>query len=328
MTGKRIPAADEVRDYLNERRALGLGGASVRLIASGNHLIYRVDRGGRVCALRMINPTSYRRREWISMADEYAILRAITPTKLGPKAYAYAGSFDPPFLVQEFITATCFNDLKPLREEHLTAAARAIAALNTCDLDPRQLLMERHVRRGYRGSALSWWYRLGYAILRSRRADIIRWAARIAPLAHQTALVLARFEPELPREFTFHFDAAHTGNTYWQNGQVLFLDWQKVSWRNDPSFTLVRFATSVDGEGWVPEEVFQRLVRTYLDIRPIPNFERIARMRLLERQVADLVWVLYDCARRGGQRSVEEETRVISRYHTAQSLLRIRQRGG
>lgn len=324
----KAPTADEIHKYLSARNPLGLGGANVRLIALGNHLIYRLEKAGRVFCLRMINPESYRRREWISISGEYAILHAIAPTHLGPEVYAYDGSFDPPFLLQEFITATCFNDLKPLGEEHLVAAARAIAALNACDLDPRQLLMQKHVRRGYRGSALSWWYRLGYAVLRSRRADVTRWAVRIVPLAHQAVRILARFEPELPRKFTFHFDGAHTGNTYWRDGRVIFLDWQKVSWRNDPSFTLVRFATSVGEKGGVPEEIFRALVRAYLGVQSIQNFEYMARMRFLERQVADLVWVLYDYARRGKREPVAQVTSAIPRYHAVQSLLRRCERGG
>lgn len=319
---EKKPSVQEIQAYLDTHDPLGLRGAIVEPVAERNHLIYRVEKAGQVFCLRTINPESYRRREWITMAEEYAILRAIEPTGLGPRAYHLDEGSSPPFLIQEFVEATCFNDLKPLSGDRLTAAARAIAVLNSCDISPEHFpFMRKYVHRGYRGSARSWWYRLGYAVFRTRRADVIRWAGRIVPLALQSARVLARFEPELPREFTLHFDGAHTGNTYWRDGRVMFLDWQKVSWRNDPSFTLVRFATSLGADGVMPEGAFEFLLHAYLDVRGVPRFAEVARMRLLERQTADLVWVLYDYARRGDRRPVEEGTSVARRYEEVSTLL-------
>ncbi len=319
----RKPSIEEIQTYLNTRDLLGLRGAHVELVSARNHLIYRVEKAGQVFCLRMINPESYRRHEWLSIAEEYAILKVIEPTDLGPKVYFLDQQFSPPFLIQEFVTATCYNDLKPLREEYLVAAARAIAVLNSCDIAPEDFpFMRKYLRRDYAGSGYAWYIRLADSLRRLPRGDVFRWVVRILPIVSRTMAILSRAAPLLPStKFIFHFDGAHCGNTCWRDGRTIFLDWQKVSWRNDPSFALMRFATSVGEKGEVPESVFETLIRAYLEARSAPNFERIARMRLLERETADLVWVLWDHARRKDPRPVEQGTSVVPRYDEMRRLL-------
>lgn len=322
----RKPTVAEIRSYLDERNPLGLRGAAVTVVAERNHLIYRVTKGGETLAVRMINPAGYRRGEWISMAEEYAILRAIGHTGLGPRVYFLDEQHEPPFLIQEFVQAACFNDLKPLSEEHLVGAARAIATLNAMDISPARLpFMRKYVRRDYAGSGVTWYYRLLDSLRRMPRRDVALWVFKILPLIPRTMAVLSRSIPLLlPQAFTFHFDGAHTGNTYWRDGRIMFLDWQKVSLRNDPTFTLVRFATSVGAKGNVPEGAWQTLIDAYLAVRSVPNFGELARARLLERQTADLVWTLWDAARRRDPRPVEPG--VARRYagvQVTQELLRV-----
>ena len=319
----RVPTVDEVRAHLNARGLLRLVNASVELVAARNHLVFRVEKAGQVFCLRMINPESYRRHEWITMAEEYALLRAIEPIGLGPQAYYLDKHFEPPFLIQEFVRAACFNDLKPLAEEHLTAAARAIAILNAMDISPAHFpFMRKYVRKDYGGSGRVWYFRLFDSLRRLPRRDVLRWALRILPLIGRTMGLLSRTAPLLGSEFSFHFDGAHCGNTYWRDGRVLFLDWQKVSWRNDPSFTLVRFATSAGEGGIVPESVWQTLIAAYTEVRPLPDFGELAWVRFVERQVADLVWVLWDHARRQDSRPVEQGTSVVPRYAEVRRMRR------
>ncbi len=319
----RKPTVAEIQSYLDERDPLRLRGAAVTAVAERNHLIYRITKGRRSYALRMINPESYRRTEWISMAREFDILRVIEPTGLGPKAYMFIPDFvDPPFqtgaLIHEFITATCFNDLKPLADEHFVAAAQAIATLNVMDISPvRFPFMRRYVRKDYAGSGVVWYYRLFDSLRRMPRRDVARWVFKILPLIPKTMAVLSRSILLLPQRLTFHLDGAHCGNTYWRDGRAMFLDWQKVSLRNDPTFTLVRFATSVGEKSEVPEQMFDALVGAYLEVRSIVGFRDMARVRLLERQTADLVWVLWDTTRRRDPLPVE----MVQRYAEVRRML-------
>ena len=328
----RKPILTEIQKYIDSLNPLGLKGASITTISERNHLIYRLEKDGETYALRMINPESYRRGEWINMAEEYQILKALEPTGLGPKVYYLLGpkgyhldgKSSPPFLIQEFVEAKCFNELKPLSQEHLVGTARAIALLNSRRLTSENLsFLKKYEEQSYKGRILVWQYRLLYACLYSLRRDVIRWALKIEPLLFKARNILSNFERLLPHaEFTFHFDGAHCGNTYWRDGKVIFLDWQKVSYRNDPTFTLVRFATSVGGKGEVPKAALDILVKEYLRARAIPNFSELAQARLIERQVSDLVWVLWDYVRRKDKRLVEEGTSVAPRYAAVVDLLR------
>lgn len=329
MTGK-IPGIKEIQAYINDRDILGLRGARVELASARNHLIYRLEKDGRVFALRMINSESYRAGEWASMAEEYAILQAIEPTGLGPRVHYLDEGFSLPFLIQEFVTATCFNDLKPLhsgRQVYLKEMAAAIARLNSCDLNPRRFpFMRKYVQNGYENSFSSWFFRLADSMRRAPRRDVLRWVFRILPIVFRVKRIL--FFPAVMLSssgFYFHFDGAHCGNTYWRDGRVIFLDWQKVSYRNDPTYTLVRFATSVGENGEVMEAVWETLLQSYLAVQLVPNFRELAWARLLERQTSDLVWVLWDYTRRGDRRQVDDATSVVRRYEAMSRRVRLKQ---
>lgn len=318
------PTIEEIQKYINIHDPLELKGVQVRIVSKHNHLIYRLEKDGRVYALRMINPESYRAREWISMVEEYKLLKALEPTGLGPKVFLVDEEFSPPFLIQELVEATCFNDLKPFSEEHLRSTAYAIAELNSQAITPERFpFMNQYREKGYQKRELVWYFRLLETLRRTMTKDVLRWVVNIYPIVKQTANILSGFEKLLPKKWSFHFDGAHCGNTYWRDGKVIFLDWQSISYRNDPTFTLVRFATSAGpAKGIVPESLLKTLIDVYLEARPIPNFVEMARARLFERQVSDLVWVLWDYSRRGDKRPVEEATSVVSRYNAVKKMLK------
>lgn len=319
----RKPSLTEIERYLRGNHHFGY--VNVSPISERNHLIYRLENklDGRVYALRMINPESYRHGEWITMAEEYEILNDLASTGLGPKVYAVDNQFSPPFIIQEFIEGQCFNDLKPLSEEYLVAAAQAIAELNYQHISPERFsFMEKYVERAFQKTGRGWLYRLADSVRRARRSDVLKWVLWIMPLALRARRIISSYKPLfLSAPWTFHFDGAHCGNTYWYQDRVIFLDWQKVSWRNDPSFTLVRFAISTGAKGEVPDSVMGVLVRAYLEVNDILDFWTMARVRLLERQVSDLVWVLWDSTRRKDLRPVEEGTSIVPRYVEVRRLL-------
>ena len=138
------------------------------------------------------------------------------------------------------------------------------------------------------------------------------------------------------RNFSFHFDGAHCGNVCWSEGRVLFLDWEKVSYRDDYTFTLVRFATSIDEEkGEISELMMDSLIDYYLSVCPdtLPHFRELAWARLLERQFSDLVWVAYiyakkikDARKRGLTAKVlpvSAVANIATRYRHLKSLLHL-----
>ena len=114
--GTKKPTIEQIQIYLRKYNPLDLSGASINLINEHNHLHYRLEKNGKEYCLRMINPESYRQGEWVSMAEEYVILKYLERTELGPKAFFVDPErFTLPLMIQEFVSsAVCFNDLKPL----------------------------------------------------------------------------------------------------------------------------------------------------------------------------------------------------------------------
>lgn len=322
------PSTSDVRSYLDRVNPLGLRNAKLDLVNAHNHIIYRVEQNdGSVYVLRMINPESYRAGEWVNMNEEFRILKVLElrGLELGPRVYFLdEDKFSIPILIQDFVEATCFNDLKPLSRQHLEGAARAVATLNTASIDQSNLhFLKKYTKESFEKSGFAWKVRLLDSFRRAPKKDVFEWVRKIWPLTSQARKYLRWYEGLFAAtSWSFHFDGAHTGNTYWRDGKVLFLDWQKVSYRNDPTFTLVRFMTSADTEpGKVSEEMFDILVRRYLQVNPRPDFREMARARLLERQVSDLVWVLWNYSRKEDKRPIEEATSIVPRYEEVKRKL-------
>ena len=270
----------------------------------------------------MINPESYRQGEWVNIPEEYVILKYLEKTGLGPRSYFVDPErFVFPLMIQEFIEAACFNDLKPLSEEHLAAAAKAIALLNSQGITPENFPFRKgYTRYSYLTSVKTWQKRLK-EIKKSEQPDVLEWAQKIEKVIDGAKKILEKFEPLLEKApFSFNFDGAHCGNTYWKNNKVIFLDWKKVSY-GDPAFTLARFLTSVDKTGEVSSANKELMVQTYLKRREVPNFAQLVDQRLFERQTADLVWVLWNYVKENKIEPVEQTINIFPRYKRVKKLL-------
>jgi aminoglycoside phosphotransferase (APT) family kinase protein len=348
MNAKK-PSIYNIGAYLDVKNPLGLRDARVELVSERNHLIYRVEKNGEVYCLRMINPESYRRGDWISMHDEYMLLSQLESSELGPKPYLKDtfyligekvssfedGSTEYHVIFQEFVDdAVCFNRLKPLPRDLLEKASRAIARLNSLEITPQTLSFlrgKRHQRVTYGQHVFSkrnWTYRLLDALRRRGRDPEVReWALLLWKLARRVRHILMRHESLflLQAKPVFNFDGAHCGNTYLRRGKdVMFLDWQAASW-GDPSYTLVRFFTSIFEEEEGPDLDFcmsklQCMADAYLNERHVPDFFPLAMGRFVERLVSDAVWTLWDYTRSGEQKPLTEVRRMRRHYDAAKMV--------
>ena len=321
------PSISQIQEYLEKYNPLDLAGASIELVNEHNHLIYKVKKEEKLYCLRMINPETYRAGEWLRIPEEYTLLKLLESSELGPKVYYVDPErFVLPLLIQDFIEdAICFNNLKPLTEEHLKATAEAIALLNSQDITPDNFpFREGYTRYSYLTSIRTWRERLA-TIKKSKQKDVLDWAEKIERVTDKAEKILERFEPLLQKSspyFCLNFDGAHCGNTYWRNNRTFFFDWQKVSY-GDPAFTLARFLTSATKEEGreISESDKEIMVKTYLEKREVPEFEKLIDQRLFERQTADLLWILWHYVKSEKTGPVEEETSIVQRYQTVQKLL-------
>ncbi|GEM_PF-2944538 len=335
------PTIAEIREYLEEFNPLGLKGASIDLISVHNHLHYRLGKAGKIYCLRMVNPESHRAGEWLTIPEEYVVLHHLKFIGLGPIPYFVDPErFRLPLFIQEFVSGViCFNDLKPLNKEHLKATAEAIALLNSRNIDPIRFPFRKgFTRYSYLTSLKTWEERLKTIkeiISWNKESDVLEWVSKLEEIVNRAKPILEGFEPLLRETGSlFNFDGAHCGNTYWRekSGRVVFLDWQKVSY-GDPSFTLARFLTSAGKDGEIPTGAKELMVESYIQtphFRQIADdhcrklkghFRKLVDQRLFERQIADLIWVVWHYVEKGGSEAVEGATSVSVRYARVLKLL-------
>lgn len=322
-----LPSESKIKTDLQTN--CGLGNVRVELMSARNHLIYKIRHtDGKLWVLRMINPESYRKKEWVLVLEEFCILNELYSTALVPKVEWVSSDFRgdiPPYILQEFIVGMPLNTLKPLSTELLERTARAIAKVNKANLSPEKYpFIKKYVRRGYHHQNRVWYFRLLDAIRRNPHNDVMRWASRIFPVVRLAWRILKKAESKIMDEYTFHHDGLHSGNVFLRDGKIVFLDWDKVSSRNDPSFTLVRFATSLRKDGVVEEDVAKVLMNAYLRTYYCFGLPWLFHMRYLERTVSDLVWVLWNYARQVDivYPKLEQATNIAERFEHVRDLIR------
>lgn len=276
---------------------------SLRLIHKGNHLIWKGEYRDGPFALRMADPTHYRAGEWLSARQEYELLKALENTRLAPEPHCLVYGFGQPFLTMEWVEGTALNALKEAREEHLDAVARAIGRLNSQSaITPGRFPFIPRVSGWWASGNITRYLRLLDACRRMPRLDVAMWAARISPVVARVHYVLRKYKGAFrDMSWCFHHDGLHAGNVFIRpDGSVVFLDWDKVSYRKNPVFTFARFASSLYPYGRIPAEPYLRLIGVFSEAFEGYDSDRMRHMAaclLLERVCADLVYVLWDFAR-------------------------------
>jgi len=324
---QKKPTIAQLKKYLRKYNPLNLSGASFKLVSAHNHIHYRLKKNEKTYCLRMINPENYRHKEWITMDEEFAILKALESTHLSPKPYYVdLKKFDIPLIIQEFISPIkCFNRIEMPSKEQLQGVAKAIALLNTQDITPSNFpFLEKYTHYTYSSSFIKWQKRL-FSIEQSNQKDVLNWIRKIEKITSKAKTILEKSESLLEEtDYVFSFDAAHGGNTYWikKENKVVFLDWQKVSY-GDPSFTLARFLVAMGKKkGQEVSKVNKTIMlEAYLKQRNVPNFEKLLNARIFERQVSDLVWVLWHYVKSKKRKSVEKATSIVVRYEMIRKKL-------
>ncbi|MBI2053521.1 MAG: phosphotransferase, partial [Candidatus Sungbacteria bacterium] len=235
----------------------------------------------------MADPTHYRAGEWLYAEQEYALLDALGNTQLAPQPHMMISSrppfIHPPFVMMEWIEGTALNALKEARDEYLDAVARAIGLLcRQTDITPERFRFIPRVSGWRESGNVTRYVRLLDACRRMSRRDvaIAVWAARILPVVMRVHHILWKYRGVFKdAPWCFHHDGLHAGNVFIRpDGSVVFLDWDKVSYRKNPVFTLARFASSLYPYGRMPAEVFLRLAEVFSEKFEGYDFHRMHYM--------------------------------------------------
>ncbi len=325
-TMKSAPDISEIKSWLISENPLKLfrnGNFSVEDIDPkpwSGHFNYLVKAGTRKFVLRFKGP------EWgeptRGILDEYRILKYSGKYEVAPKVYYLNENFfGESMILEEYLSGKLLTEFsKKEREKLFPAVARFIAELNKIPVK-KSVLPFREPMTSYRENLRTWRRRLKI-ILENSRTQF--WGKRIEKLMPEAEKMLAGFEKRLRKVLrqngpAFIFESAHIGHCMKVKDGFRFLNWEQVSY-GDPSYTLAVFLASISRQPDF-EKIKKKMIEEYLKINPVPEFEELVDQRLKEREVSNLLWVLWAYVERGDNRPVDEAIGIKERFDRVKNIV-------
>ncbi len=322
---QKPPTILEIKKWLQEKNPLGFfeGDFSINDIDPkpwSGHFNFLVEGKGGKMVLRFKGP------EWGGPArgiiDEYEILKAVEKYDVGPKVYWLGENFfGEPALLEEYLNGAILSHLPEGEQEKLfPKVAKFIAKINSMEL-PKEILKKQEKLLSYERHKQAWKERLEI-ILINPCAQV--WGEKIKKeIIPKAEKMLDEFEERLQRVLenygsVFVFKSAHIGHCLRIGDGFRFLNWEKNAF-GDPSFSLAVFLASIQKHSNFPK-IKKQMVAEYLKEKPVPEFSELVDQRLNEREISNLLWVLWAYARKRDTRPVEE-TGVERRFEQARNIL-------
>lgn len=317
---KKPPQISEIEKWLAEKNPLGLFGGkfAVQDIDPkrwSGHFNYLIKVGKKRFVLRFKGP------EWGTtkgVADEYRFLRLAARYNAGPRAYYLSQDFfGEPMILEEYLVGS-FSSSAP--KKLFLKVARLIAKINRIPLRNKNSFVKKQLT--YKRHREVWRKRL-LVILRNRRAR--PWGLKVKALLPKADRMLDGFETRLGRVLKKHgpsfiFESSHIGHCLVTKKGLRFLNWENVSY-GDPSYTLAVFLASISKR---PDfaEVKEMMIKEYLKYNPVAEFKELVQQRLQEREISNLIWVLWAYVERKETRSAGKSTDVRERLKNVETLLK------
>lgn len=323
---EKPPAIEETREYLLNVQPLGIGSSGNVEITDidpkpwSGHFNYLVRDGEKRAVLRLKGP------EWgeptQGIIDEYKNLKAVESYNVAPKPLLLdTDNFREPVLFEEYLEGTIFTALSATRQKALWPdVVDLIVRVNSVPVEESPAVFQETID-DYRRHGEKWDKRLE----RVAQCELCReWHERVIEILPSAKKLLTKFQPRLERVIgfaghSFIFESAHAGHVLVTKTGLRFLNWEQVS-RGDPSYMLAVFLA-----GFVDQEYFSEakgvFIEHYLAQRPIPEFRELVEQRIAEREISNLIWVLWAYAERKDTRLVEEATDIERRYERVKEIL-------
>lgn len=327
---KKAPKLQEIREWLIEKDSLGL-------FRNGNFEIEDIDpkpwSGHFNYLLKLASGDKFILRfkgpEWgekDGIINEYKTLNNLGFVGAGPRVHGLLNDFfGETAMIMDYIEGDMLNKLPEERQRlHFRNVADIIAMINKIPLnDKKDAIPFRREIISYAQVKEKWKERL--AVIGKNKA-LKKWAEKIELLLPRAEKMLDEFEPLLNKVIydygpVFIFESAHIGHCIIckSDNKPMFLNWEAVSY-GDPSYTLAVFLASISNRADF-EVIKDIMVRSYLELKQILGFLRLVNQRLEEREVSNLIWVLWNYANKGETKSVEEATSAPRRLERVREIL-------
>ncbi len=254
--------------------------------------------------------------------DEYKILKFVERYKTGPMVYYLNKNFfGEPMILEEYLEGKLLNKISEEKQKKLfPEVVKFIAKLNRIPVI-KNALPFREPMLSYKKNLISWQQRLKIILSNIKTRELGKKIEKLMPKAEK---MLQSFEPRLRRiirtnGLAFIFESAHIGHCMKMKDGFRFLNWEQISY-GDPSYTLAVFFASISSR---PDfiEIKEMLIKEYLKFNPLPEFTELIEQRLKEREISNLIWVLWTYVDRKDTRPVEKITNVAERMRSIENIL-------
>ena len=297
------PREDNIRAWLLEHNPLGLFRHNAEIVITdidpkpwSGHFNFLISAGGQKMVLRFKGP------EWgtpSGVSEEYTILKKVEPFAVGPKVFFHTKDFfGEPMLLMEYLSGSLATELsvEEKTEDFWERVAKFVAHINEIPFSEHSFPF-REPMTDYKKHKKAWTERtreiVEYSATKRFGKEIEELLpALFARLDDCTPLLQRVMQKQGP---SFIFESAHAGHLMKVPEGFRFLNWEQVSF-GDPSFMLAVFLISVQGEEDFPR-IREMLVHSYLNERPIGDFEKLLEQRLWERAVSNALYSLWTAVR-------------------------------
>jgi len=319
---EKAPPLEKITSWLKEKNPLAIcteGNFSVQDIDPkpwSGHFNYLISSGDNKFVFRFKGP------EWgeasKGILDEYNTLKAIERYAVSPRVYYLTDDFfGEHALLEEYIAGDVFSGLSlDEQKKALPNVAQLIAQINLIPLSDR--IPFQHELVTYDISKKTWRLRLEEIEKDPRTTSFGKEIKDVLPRAEKMldnftralTLALRQFHP------LFIFESAHAGHCVMTSSAPRFFNWEKVSY-GDPSYTLAVFLSSYIHRGDF-HEIKKLLVDAYVNILDVPNLDILLDMRLQEREISNVIWILWAHTQKKGElfTRMEEAHKRMERVKT------------
>lgn len=295
--------AGKIKKYFLDYRPLGkkIKLKSLQNLGGGNHFNFLAKTNKGNFVLRIAKPEALGAGVLFDIPDEFTLLKLIENTGVGPKAIAIdLENFELPLLIGKFIPGKKYSSYKKLSEKQIKEAMKLMAKVSRIDLSPADFPF-RFSYTNYETSIGGWKRRLNEIKRLGRgKKEIGQIARKFKPIINKAAKILLKNKKLLnAAKPSFIYNDAHGGNTLWLGNKAIFIDWQKVS-LGDPAFMPAVFALAVEKKYPLNgKKFFIWFAKEYNKLVRVKNFEKLFKLRILEREVANALWVIWEALKLG-----------------------------
>ena len=292
------PLTKNVKKFASTLKLFSDNPIAIKYLGGHNHHNYLIKNTNNSYLFRLQskNPTT---SHLLDVESEFSLLRLLAKYQVAPKPIYYGNDYyyQQKYLIEEVIEGITLNSLRRLNAKHLDALLDAIFKIETIKISP-QLLKFCFRYDSYQPAIRNWQKRLAEIKSAGRPKKIITaLLAEFIPLIQAGSKTLKKYESRLAvSKIKFIYCDIHGGNSLWndETKTIRFIDWQKVGY-GDPAFMpvliLLRFLSN-HRPGYV-KKFGQKIITKYQKHSKINNFSTLFWLRYLEREISDMIWVVW-----------------------------------